>query len=85
MTVDLDTLNSFLDEKCTSSKANIPFVAFQLAFQRWLPSNQRYQVTRDGLFWLMQAQDRFNLHVEGRKVFVLNCTIPEEQRDMVGS
>lgn len=75
----------FMGERCVISKANISFAAFYLAFEQWLAPSQRHQLTGAGLIWLMQAQDRFNLHVEGRKVFVLNCTIPGEQRDMVGS
>ena len=85
MTPDLDMLNKFLDEKCLDSKTDLSFVSFHLAFERWLPSNQRHQITRDDLSLLMRGQDRFNLYVDGHKVFVLKCTIPEEQRDMVGS
>lgn len=88
--VDLDDLYRFFDERCVKANTNLSFQAFITAFERWLPEGRRQECTRDDIFFLMQGQDRFALHVSrsaitGQKVTVLCCAIPDVQRDMVES
>ena len=78
--VDLHDLKRFIDERCTKSKTTLPFSAFVTAFNRWLPTS----IARDDVFFLMQGQDRLDMHVAGKAAYVF-CVILEEQSEMVGS
>lgn len=78
--VDLNDLYRFFDERCVKASSNLSFQAFVTAFEHWLPEDKRHECTRDDIFYLMQSQDRFDMHVSrnaitGQKVTVLCCAI----------
>ena len=83
--IDLDDLNTFMDQCCVKTGSNLTFNAFVEALRRWMTPARRHEVTRDDVFYLMQGQDRFDLDVRRGKVTVLGCAIPDVQREMVES
>lgn len=83
--IDEDDIYGFMNDCCVKSKSNVSFTAFVDALTRWINPNRRHEVTLADVFYLMQGQDRFCMDKQGKRVVVLNCAIPDVQRDMVGS
>ena len=83
--IELDDLTKFIQNKCTRANTNLSFASFCIAFQRYLPAERQDEYSRSKLLSLMSDQDQFDLHFDGRRLYVVNCTIPGDQREMVGS
>lgn len=77
-------LNTFLEQRCVPSHANVPFAAFLTAFQSWLPDDR--VVDREELIEAMSSQSRYKIHqTPGQRTVVLRCAMPEDQREMTSS
>ena len=83
--IDLDDLTKFIQKKCACANTNLSFTSFCIAFQRSLPAERQDEYSRSTLLSLMRDQDQFDLHFDGRRLSVVNCTIPGYQREMVSS
>lgn len=83
--IDYDDLRNFIKKKCVHANTNLSFASFCVAFQRSLPAERQEEYSQSELLSLMRGQYYFDLHFDGRRFFVVNCTIPGEQREMVGS